>query len=48
MSVEVSIPDEILNLDPSELKESTENFDAQQQTSQETTNVSKIAVERFP
>lgn len=45
--MEVRIPDEILNMDPSELTESAENIDTQQQTRQETTDVSATVVKRF-
>ena len=48
MSVEVSIPDEVLNMDPSEFQEPTEDIETQQQTTQDTANVSKLELNFFP
>ena len=48
MSVDVSIPDEILNMNPSELPEPTEDIDTQQQPTQDAANVSQTELNFFP
>ena len=43
----MNIPDEILNMDPSELADSSSENDAQQQMSEDTADVSRTVNKRF-